>query len=140
MNNIVSNIIWIIHLCIVIFVLLLPFAKSPYFLLLHTVFVPFLILHWMTNNNTCVLTTAEKYFRDVKTKKEEEDCFTCRLINPMFDFRKNHINQSTFIYVITIGLWLISSGRLFSKYNNGEINNFAELFVIHKPTMSFPPI
>lgn len=140
MNNIIQKIIWTIHFCILLFVICIPFVRSPYFLLLHTIFVPFLILHWVTNNNTCVLTTAEKYFRNVETKEDEDDCYTCKLINPMFDFKKNHVDSSTVIYIVTICLWLISSIRLFLKYKSGEISKLSEFFVIKKPTLSIPPI
>lgn len=132
MNILISNIIWVIHLCIIISVIGIPFIDSPYFLMLHAIFVPFLLLHWVTNNNTCVLTTTEKYFRNVSTKDEEEDCFTCRLINPMFDFKKNHIDSSKAIYITTILLWMISSTRLFIKFRSGEIKKLKDLFAITK--------
>lgn len=133
MNNIIQKIIWTIHFSIILCVICIPFIQSPYFLLLHTIFVPFLILHWVTNNNTCVLTTAEKYFRNVKTKEDEEDCYTCKLIYPMFDFKKNNIDSSTFIYVATISLWLISFLRLILKYKSGEISKLSDFFIIKKP-------
>lgn len=130
MNNIISSAIWFVHLCMVILVMAIPFTNSPYFLLLHSVFIPFMILHWVTNNNTCVLTTAEKYFKNVKTKEDEEDCFTCKLIYPIFDFKKNHVDMSKMIYCITIGMWLISVGKIAFKYNSGEFAKLSDLFVI----------
>lgn len=127
MNNIISSAINLIHLFIVACVIIIPFTNSPYFLLLHTIFVPFLILHWVTNNNTCVLTTTEKFFRDVKTKEDEKECFTCRLINPMFDFTKDYEKFSRITYIITISLWILSTSKLTYKIKTGSIKNFHDL-------------
>jgi len=129
-NKFISESIRIFHILIIIFVVFIPLTNSPYLLLFHTIFVPFLILHWATNNNTCVLTTTEKFFRDVKTKEDEEECFTCQLISPMFDFKKNYEKFSKFIYISTITLWLISFLKLIIKYKNGEIQNIQQLFTI----------
>jgi len=74
----------------------------------------------------------EKRFRNVKTKEDEEDCFTCRLINPIFNFNKNNINISALLYIIVILLWFMSISRLMLKYKNGEIENYKDLFVIKK--------
>ncbi len=129
-NNIIANIIWFVHACIILFVIGAPITDSPYFLMLHTVFIPFMILHWVTNNDTCVLTTVEKHLKNVKTKEDEEDCFTCRLINPIFNFNKNNKELSKYIYLITIILWLISLVKLLLKYKNGKITKLEDLFVI----------
>lgn len=130
LNEIIIKTIQLVHICIILFVLIIPFTNSPYLLLLHGVFIPFMILHWVTNNNTCVLTTAEKYVRRTKTKQDENDCFTCRLINPIFDFRKKHVQFSEFIYIITISMWLVSILKLSLKWKSGEIKNLFDLFQI----------
>lgn len=130
LNDIIVHSIRLVHMCIILFVISIPFTNSPYMLLLHCVFVPFLILHWVTNNNTCVLTTLEKYMRNVKTKDDEKDCFTCRLINPLFDFRKNYDQFSKFIYIITISMWLICMIKLLLKYKSGKIKKLRDLFQI----------
>ena len=72
MDVLIANLIKIIHISVIIFVILIPITNSPYLLLLHSVFIPFLLLHWVTNDNTCVLTTLEKHFRGIKTKEEEK--------------------------------------------------------------------
>ena len=132
LNYIISKLIWFIHVCIILFVVIIPFSNSNYFIMLHSIFIPFMLLHWFTNNDTCVLTMIEKRFRNVKTKEDEEDCFTCRLINPIFNFNKNNINISALLYIIVILLWFMSISRLMLKYKNGEIENYKDLFVIKK--------
>ena len=75
------------------------------------------MLHWLLNNNTCCLTVLEKYIRQktVSTKINEEDCFTYQLVAPIYDFSKNHEAFSTFIYILTISVWLLSVYNL--SYN-----------------------
>lgn len=130
MNKFLISAIWLVHLCLILLVIGIPFTPSPYFVMLHTIFVPFMILHWYTNNDTCVLTTAEKYLRDVKTKDDEKDCYTCRLISPIFDFRKNYDKFSKTIYGITIGLWLMSSVKLYLMFKRGSVKTVVDLFSI----------
>lgn len=130
MNKFLATLIFIVHLCVIMFVILIPFINSPYLLFMHSVFVPFLVFHWITNNNTCVLTTLEKYYRDTKTKDDENDCFTCKLIDPVFDFTKNYKQFSIFTYVVTGVMWSVSTYRITSKIKHNEIKNIRDLLVI----------
>lgn len=127
LNNFIANFIWVVHIIIILFVVCVPFTNSNYFLLLHAIFVPFMMLHWVTNNNTCCLTVTEKFLRNVKTDKDAQECFTCKLIEPIYDFKKNHEAQSAIIYVITIILWIISVSKLGYKIKSGEINSLRTL-------------
>ena len=128
-NQSLSILINIIHIIVIIFVVGAPFSSSNYLILLHIIVVPFIILHWLMNNNTCCLTMAEKYIRnktvDIETK--EEDCFTYKLISPIYDFNKNNEAFSTFIYLITISLWGISVYNLGSQYYSGNIKSIEDL-------------
>ena len=65
-NNSMLYIISIIHIIIIILVLTIPFTNSNYLLCLYIITIPFIILHWILNDNTCCLTIAEKYFREKK--------------------------------------------------------------------------
>lgn len=118
----------IIHIIVIIFVLCVPFSNSNYLLLVHIVVVPFIMLHWILNNNTCCLTIAEKYIRQElsQTKINEEDCFTYKLIAPIYDFNKNYKNFDTFIYILTLSTWLISIYNITGKIFNGEIKTLTD--------------
>jgi hypothetical protein len=131
-NDSLLVVINIIHLIVIIFVLATPFSNSNYLMLLHIIVVPFIMLHWLLNNNTCCLTVAEKYIRQktITTKIKEEDCFTYQLIAPIYDFSKNHEAFSTFIYILTISVWLLSVYNLSNKICSGEIkklDDFAQI-------------
>jgi hypothetical protein len=128
-NDSLLILINIIHLVIIIFILTIPFSNSNYLMLLHIIVVPFIILHWLLNNNTCCLTVTEKYIREktLGNNVDSKDCFTYKLIAPIYDFNKNHENFSMFIYTITICIWLISVYNISSKLCNGEITKIEDL-------------
>lgn len=131
MDELLLKLVICLHTMFIIFVIITPFINSNYFLLLHAVFLPFLMGHWVLNDNTCVLTVVEKNLRKKLNKDfDENECFTCRLIEPIYDFKKNYQKFSIFIYIVTVLLWFVSSGKLFCKYRNGEINNWVDFFAI----------
>ena len=110
-------------------VLTIPFTNSNYLLCLYIITIPFIILHWILNDNTCCLTIAEKYFRE-KTYKQNiniEECISYKLIAPIYDFNKNNNDFSVFIYALTISLWSIASYKIYNKYETGQIKNFIDL-------------
>lgn len=91
------------------------------------------MMHWILNNNTCALSLLEVEIRKKLNNGIEVDrkneCFTCRIIDPIYDLTANYDNYATFIYTITTLLWLISIGKLSYKVCTGEINCFAQLFM-----------
>ena len=131
-NDSLIMLINIIHLTVIIFVLTAPFSNSNYLILLHAIIVPFIVLHWLLNNNNCCLTVMEKYIREKNTGKsvKEEECFTYQLVAPIYDFNKNHQAFSTFIYILTISLWSISVYNLSAKIYSGEIKSLNDLCTI----------
>ena len=131
-NEILLKAITIVHILFVIAVLVTPFLNSNYFLMLHAIFVPFIMLHWICNDNTCVLTLVERFLRKkiYGDNAKEDDCVTCKLIEPVYNFRNNYKTFTTIIYAITISLWCVSAGRLYYKYSTGDITHYTDLFQI----------
>lgn len=132
MSIINESILWLItvlHALVILFVLSAPFSDSNYLLIMHLIIVPFILLHWVVNNNTCSLTVAEHFIREKTTgdNTDKEDCFTYKFIAPIYDFNKNNNSYSSFTYILTIGLWLITVYNLLRKYKAGEINSFADI-------------
>ena len=131
MKDILLKLITFLHVIFVLFVVVTPFTNSNYFLFVHAIFIPFLLLHWILNNNTCMLTIVERKLRkELGKNTDENDCFTCKLIEPIYDFSKNYKTFSIIIYTITILLWLISLGKLVWKYKNNQITSYKDLFKI----------
>lgn len=63
MSRIFIGALRFLHLAILLFVLLGWLAPWRNILLLHAAFVPLMILHWKTNNDTCCLTSVEQQLR-----------------------------------------------------------------------------
>ncbi len=130
-DEIKLKIILICHIVVVLFVILTPFSNSNYLLFMHSLIVPFIIFHWYTNNNICALTLFEKEIRKKLNKNSNgDDCFTCKIIEPIYDFKKNNHHRTQTIYTITLLLWIVTLFKLYNKYRNKEITNFYDLFII----------
>jgi len=99
------------------------------------IILPFIVLHWIVNDNTCALTVAERYLRKNVNKNNNvdishDDCITCQLIEPVYDFKNNYKSFSKTIYTATFILWSIGVLKLYFKYKTGKINKFSDLFLI----------
>lgn len=119
------------HFLVVCFVLFVPFFGNNYLLLLHSVIVPFIMLHWIVNDNTCVLSVIEHKIRQKMNNGvpiDKNECFTAKLINPIYDFKENNKEYSILIYLLTIGLWATSLGKLYGRYRSGTIKSLEDLF------------
>ncbi len=131
-NDSILFLISVLHVMVILFVVCAPFSNSNYLLIMHIIIIPFILLHWYLNNNTCSLTVMEKFVKD-KTEGQNtnhEDCFTYKFIAPIYDFNKNTKDFSNFTYIITIGLWLVSVYSIFNKIKIGEINSFIDVYRI----------
>ncbi len=131
MNEIILKLIIIIHTILVLFIIIVPFTNSNYLLFLHAIICPFIMLHWLLSDNTCALTLMEKFVRqkingNIEPLKDE-DCFTCRIIDPVYKFTENYADHSTVAYISVTILWLISVCKLYYKFNNGEISSIFDL-------------
>ena len=130
MNQAILNLIVLTHFVFILFMVVTPFIGNNYFLLLHAIVTPFIIFHWIINDNTCILTLIEKSIRKkiYGTIPDSDDCISYKLIAPVYDFKKNNTDMSTVIYIITIGLLSVSVGKLYSRYSSGKISTLQDLF------------
>ena len=53
-------VVQIIHILVRIFIVATPFLGDEYLLSLHAITIPFVMLHWITNQTVCALTELEK--------------------------------------------------------------------------------
>jgi len=128
-NESILLLINILHVIVILFVVCAPFSSSNYFLTMHTIIVPFILLHWILNNNTCSLTLAEKYIRQQTYGVTvcDDECYSYKFIAPIYDFNKNHEAYSQFSYALCISLWAFSVYKLSSKISDGRIKTFEDL-------------
>lgn len=95
MNEILANIIWLIHLVIVLFMLFAPFSKIPALLILHITSSISLLLHWYWNSDICSLSLLESNLRGLPYK----ETFMNSIIGPVYTIP---------YYEMTIFLMLVS--------------------------------
>lgn len=129
MDKIIYWIIKVVHILYLLFVIVSPFTKNILLLSLHFMMVPFMMFHWLINNNTCALTLMEQQLKSkiYGTKVDPYDCITGKLINPIYDFKKNFATYSTAIYTITTILWCITCFKLYNLYKSaGSIKKLLE--------------
>jgi hypothetical protein len=120
----------VLHTLLVLFIVTIPFFGKNYLLFLHGLVGLAIIIHWITNNNICSLTILEYKIREIITGKpvERKDCFMARLIDPIYDFKNNNYSRRVFLYVILIGLTLLSMYKLRRNYKNGNLKNIYDFY------------
>lgn len=106
---IVASLIRVIHCLFVAFMVVTPFIGNEIFLTYHFITVPFLILHWITNNDTCALTLLESTLTGV----EENHTFIGNIIKPIYNA---HLDSKHY-YWISVLLFLITTYRLHYQYS-----------------------
>ena len=102
---------------------------------LHLIIIPFIMLHWITNQSVCALTEMEKL---IKGEKDENKTFFGQVVGPVYKFRTQGA-ENAFLWTLLIGLWLISLYKLHSSgysYLRGEFDQFKALFT---PRPQTPP-
>ena len=107
-DMIVSWIIKIIHLFVFIFIISAPFFGDEYMMTMHFLIVPFILLHWATNQSVCALTEMEKI---VTGKTCDEDTFFGKVVGPVYKF-KTQKEENMFVWTAMITLWFITFVRL----------------------------
>lgn len=132
LNNILLLFINIIHLIVILIIIIIPFSCSNYLLSFYVIVVPFILLHWVMNDNTCCLTVLEQNIRSNINGSEinKEDTYMHKLIAPIYDFKKNNSNLSFYIYISIITLWVISLFGLYKNYKNNKLNSFSDMFIM----------
>ena len=125
MNNIITTSILTIHTLCAAFVILTPFIGTNYFMLLHFIIIPFIVLHWYIEDSTCALTLIEYNIRKYcYGKARRTDCYMAKIVEPVYDFKKDNIEYVYPIYIITFALWIITIMKLVKNYkkSNGIID------------------
>lgn len=105
---VLANIIKVIHALVFLFVILTPFFGNDYFLSMHLLTIPFILLHWATNQSVCALTEMEKLITGTKC---DEETFFGKVVGPVYKF-KTHREENIFVWTMMITLWFITFVRL----------------------------
>jgi hypothetical protein len=115
-----ADIIGYIHFLVVCFISLVPFFGDEYFLTLHLLIVPFIMLHWLTNQTVCALTELEKlvrgrdantFFGQIFEPIYKDESFIGRFLRPVYEF-KDEDEEMRVVWCVLTGLWVITLVRL----------------------------
>jgi hypothetical protein len=99
-----------------------PFIGNEYLLSLHLLIVPFIMLHWLTNQTVCALTELEKLVRggcedgdtifgQIMTPIYKDESFIGRIIAPIHTFEDADAEKRA-VWIGLICLWVITLARL----------------------------
>ena len=100
------NIIFFIHLIILIVGILIPLLGNNIQLRAYSIALVIVFFHWMMNDDTCALTMLESKL----TGKETSKTFTGRIISPIFKLDDNE--AKILIKTLFFILWLLTQWRL----------------------------
>ena len=113
------NIFSISHVLFMIYVFAVPiYSKSPQLLFLHAWILFLLLIHWVTNDDVCVLTEIEQY---CYPNKKRQELFTNRLIGKVYKINNQKMREITtllLLFTIYRFLQIHQTGPLFPfKFN-----------------------
>lgn len=130
MRNIILWFTTLFHVAFFLAILLGPLVNSNYLLTLHIMFIPFILAHWVSGDNTCAITLVERGLRRAKDgdKYNDDSCLSCKVIEPIFDFPKYFPKYYKFIVVLGLALWSISVSKMYNKWSTGDIKEWRDLF------------
>ncbi|APC25738.1 hypothetical protein BST79_gp225 [Only Syngen Nebraska virus 5] len=97
-----SWVISLLHLLIIIWALIAPFTKClrPSYILL----MPFIMIHWILLDDTCVLTLIENKLRGCA----KEETFMHRLVGGIYNLPDGILGKLIWIYVIVTWVYAVS--------------------------------
>jgi hypothetical protein len=99
-----------LHFSILLFVMLGWAAPSQSARILHLLLIPILILHWKTNNDTCILTSFEARIRGEELP--EEGGFIRSLLERLTTREIPEASLRAGIYGCMATAWIIGAARL----------------------------
>jgi len=89
-----ANLVWVLHLLLVCFLVIVPFVSTDkYILSIHVVLSVGILFHWMLSDDTCALTILECKLRGV----ENTQSFVHSVVSPVYMFK-----DSSKVYTILL--------------------------------------
>jgi len=95
----------VIHCVFVLFMVWAPFSNNRAALVMHLLLTPCLWIHWLLNDDTCMLTLVERRLRGV----ENNESFFYALVSPVYKVRDENIRCLS--WAASVGLWLVTLCR-----------------------------
>ncbi len=106
----IANIVFLIHLFIVLFVALTPFIGTQDMMFLNFAFMFGILMHWIGSNSTCCLTVLEQYLRG---ETDPEQTFMGKIMGPVYTFgNEKFITQFGLFILMMITLYKLNWSTL----------------------------
>jgi hypothetical protein len=105
-SEFLANVIKVLHIIFIIWVVVTPFTNNEPMLVLHLFVVPFMQIHWATNQDTCALTLMERHLRGVSS----DESFFHNLVSPVYKIQDQQLRPV--IWAASLGLWLVTLNKV----------------------------
>ena len=116
----VANLIWLIHMILICFVVLVPFVGPLHFVLLDLVLMIGIAGHWLLNSNVCCLTELECLLRGITDRSES---FFERLVGPVYGLNNCSSQWIGLIFLVCVCVWRLLKARSDYIKGNGMLAN-----------------
>jgi hypothetical protein len=92
-----------LHFIIIIWALVAPFTKElrPSFVII----APFIMLHWILLDDTCILTLIENKLRGCG----KEETFMHQLVSPMYNLPEGLLGTLMWVYMVITWLYAVNN-------------------------------
>lgn len=107
-----ASLVAVLHALFLAWVLLAPWLPQWEMVVLHALVMPFLMLHWLLNDDTCFLTWLECRLRGVPTSGS----FVHSIVSPVY--RLSETQASGLAWGLGLVLWGISLHRLYARHRH----------------------
>lgn len=126
MSTFLADFIFVLHVLIFMFVVTVPFIGSDMLLLLNLVFMIGIIVHWICNNNICVLTVIEKAIRGTP---DDTQTFFGKLFGGVYSFGKDSkISWWILSFLILLSLYKVIKGNVVPKLIDEFKYSYKEIY------------
>ena len=96
-DKLVADLIYVIHLCVLAFVIIVPFTSNQKALVIEMGLLLAIMFHWITNNQVCCLTEFEKILRG---ETDDQQTFFGKLVGPVYSFGKDSQMYQVILFVL----------------------------------------
>lgn len=120
-DKLVADIIYIVHLLVLLFVIIAPFTSNQKVLTIEMALLITIMFHWITNNQVCCLTEFEKILRN---EKDDGNTFFGKIMGPVYSFGKDsQVTQVILFVLMMITLYKVK------PIEGLEIKKLSDLFI-----------
>ena len=111
MKTLVANIIYYFHLALMLSGFIIPFSSDIFKLRAYSLVIPFLLLHWSMNDDTCAFTVIEQYLRG---EQDKHKTFIGRVMKGVYILPDE--DWSKILKMAYFSLWVLVQWRLNQLY------------------------